>query len=155
MRLQCIICDANVSSTVASVENHLSLHSSQQLENHILFSWRWKYCTQKDDFAVECNICHRIFYLGIPNMLDFHIKNNHFDMLRNVQDTGDLSKYVSSTETHTTAKLILSLKDCYVLLKKKSLYIKRLSKNIHFLLASILLALKSLVSFLISFGFVH
>ena len=118
--LQCTICDANVLSTFESVENHLSLHSEEQQKNYKYKCWPCKYCTQEDDFMVKCDICHNNISIYVSQHLNIHIKLVHPDKLRDTQETHhtDLSKCVLSLGTGTTSELILSLKDCYVLLKK-------------------------------------
>nr|XP_012219788.1 PREDICTED: uncharacterized protein LOC105670699 [Linepithema humile]XP_012219797.1 PREDICTED: uncharacterized protein LOC105670699 [Linepithema humile] len=104
---QCIICDANVLSTSESVENHLSSHSEKQRKNYILCGWPYKYSTKINDFVMECNICNKNVLLSVYNYLDAHIKEKHWDKLKNTQETHDTvgsSECVSSLQTDTTSK---------------------------------------------------
>nr|XP_012215768.1 PREDICTED: uncharacterized protein LOC105668132 [Linepithema humile] len=101
---QCIICDAKVLSTSKFVEDHLNSHSKDQQNNHILQSWTEKYWSKRNDFVVECNICHDNLTLSILECLDSHIKETHSDKLKNTQeihDPVDSSECVSSLEMDT------------------------------------------------------
>nr|XP_012219782.1 PREDICTED: uncharacterized protein LOC105670697 [Linepithema humile]XP_012219783.1 PREDICTED: uncharacterized protein LOC105670697 [Linepithema humile] len=105
---KCIICNARLLST--STERHLKEHTKQEQKNHKLRSWIRKYSTLKDDFVMECNICHDNITLTVSSKLNYHINNNHSDKLKNMQrtyDTVDSSESVSSLEKNT-----MSLKDC-------------------------------------------
>lgn len=94
---QCIICHAKVLSTSESVENHSSLHSEEQRKSHACHNWLWKYFTKKDDFMIKCNICHKELLISASVYLDFHIKMQHLDELKNIQ------------ETHETVDSLMSL----------------------------------------------
>ncbi|XP_067210298.1 uncharacterized protein [Linepithema humile] len=104
---QCIICDAKFLSTSKSedLEDHLNSHSEKQRWNHILRSSKGKYWTQRNNFVVECNICHTKLNLYIHHYLDIHIRKTHSDKLKNMQETHDpvdSSERVSSLETNIT-----------------------------------------------------
>nr|XP_012224999.1 PREDICTED: uncharacterized protein LOC105673738 [Linepithema humile] len=103
---QCIICDAEILSTLESVKNHLRSHSKEQREKHKLRSWPRKYCTQRDDFHVQCNICYNNFSLCIHSSLSRHVIKTHSDKVKNTQETHDTvcsSERVSSLETDTSS----------------------------------------------------
>nr|XP_012224428.1 PREDICTED: uncharacterized protein LOC105673399 [Linepithema humile] len=79
---QCIICDSKVLSTSKFVGDHLNLHSKDQQNSHTFRSWTEKYWIQRNDFVVECNICHDNLPLSIQECLDSHIKETHSDKLK-------------------------------------------------------------------------
>nr|XP_012232216.1 PREDICTED: uncharacterized protein LOC105677908 [Linepithema humile] len=111
---QCVICDANILSTSESIENHLNSHSEEQRENHILRNWPRKYWTQRSDFMVECNICHKNVPICIYKYLNSHTKMMHSNKIKNTQethDTVDSSKCVSLFETDTMPTLNITSKE--------------------------------------------
>nr|XP_012224328.1 PREDICTED: uncharacterized protein LOC105673341 [Linepithema humile] len=115
---QCIMCDSKVLSTSKFVGDHLNLHSKEQQNNHIFRSWTEKYWIQRNDFVVECNICHDNLPLSIQECLDSHIKETHSDKLKNMQETLDPVGSLDRISSHETDTTFISLKDCHVLLRR-------------------------------------
>nr|XP_012225919.1 PREDICTED: uncharacterized protein LOC105674289 [Linepithema humile] len=100
--LQCIICSLSFESDYELLSNHLCQHSMKQLEDHTFRSWAWKYCTRTGNFEVECNSCNKNSIISIKGTLDYHIRREHSDILRNEQkiyETSQSSECVSSLET--------------------------------------------------------
>nr|XP_012230658.1 PREDICTED: uncharacterized protein LOC105676981 [Linepithema humile] len=70
MTLMCIICNKNVLFLSECLEDHLYSHSREELIKHTFHHWLWKYCEKKNNFVVECDICHNNFFLSNETPLD-------------------------------------------------------------------------------------
>ena len=78
---ECLICGEKFQRLHNVLVYHLNYHNNiEQFIFSCIFSrenWPKKYWTQKEDFSVECSLCHDICNISINTLLYDHISSHH------------------------------------------------------------------------------